>query len=84
MQNELEIQIHQPSPDLVVTKVEILNGLNRESVHEITNLASPRGIPRCLVSPTVSSLIFRISYLRAKAKIPAFIRFSTGLGISEE
>ena len=82
--NDLEIQFPPSAPDLVVTKVEILNGLNRERVHEITNMASPRGIPGCLISPTVSSLIFRISYLRAKTKIPAFIRFSTGLGIHEE
>ncbi len=85
-QNELGIQIHPRTPDTVVIKVEVLSGLNKAVIREISGIPpdGKHATYLSLVSPSLASVMFRTTYATGKSKTSGFVRFSTGLGIYEE
>lgn len=86
LQNELGIQFRTTRPDTALIKVEILNGLNRTLVREITGIQADSANMTYLssVPPTLSAVLFRVTYATGAAKTSSLVRFSTGLGLYED
>jgi len=85
-QKEIGIQLRPASPDTIVIRVELLDGMNKAPIRQMTPMdaAAENGTYLSPVSPGISSVMFRVAHATGKSKTTGLVRFSTGLGINGE